>query len=753
MGDAPKSDPGEALPRLLPPSTLPGSGARFVPIGVKLGLAVVLVVLVATALVFFHSTRRERDALVDAKRKAADMVADLSAASLSAPLDFGDEDAVRAELEHLRQNRDITGAAVWLAGKPQPLAKIGKLSKHGEANRGTRVFPDLVQVSRAVTGGERKLLGTTVIEFSLARENDAYVASRNRILWLCLALAIGTMGVLLVVSRRQVVKPIDALLKAVRRLERGERGIRVNVEHNDEIGRLARAFEAMDSAIFDRETRLAEAHNSLRELFDHMRQAIMVFDRDGRVVGAQSRQAGIVFDREDLKGASVRDLLYPDAGPWDAELQAFETWMALAFDVTIADWPEVNKLAPQTVRLHSGYAERILALEFRPIVSDGQILRAMLLCTDETEKFRLEREVAVQGERHARQMAAMRRLVSGGGQQFVTFLEGARSRLSRTVAIFGGRKTLPLVELAEGFGHLHTLRGEARIFGLDELASALTTLESDLAELRGRAQAQGSAQVTLSNDHIETGLAEARELVDEAERLFVEASPIGRAVLEQVTVRRQDLTRLCEVAVRQGGELAGLAERLSAKSLGDVAAPFSEQGPRWAESLNKRARVEVEGREVLVSARLARVLGGALTHLVKNAVAHGIETPEERQRAGKMAVGLIRIGATASADNLSPTIYVEDDGRGFADNPLLSAAAARGRPLAAGDSRESSFRSAAPTDDAEMAGRGVGLFAVVRDLSAEGFALSIEASADGGTRFSVGPTATLGARATLGVVS
>jgi chemotaxis protein histidine kinase CheA len=299
---------------------------------------------------------------------------------------------------------------------------------------------------------------------------------------------------------------------------------------------------------------------------------------------------------------------------------------------------------------------------------------------------------------------------------------------------------------------VHTLRGEARIFGLDELASALTKLESDLAELRARAQAEGASQLKLANDAIRTALVEAREFVDEAERLFVEASPIGRAVLEQVTVRRQDLAQLCELAVRQGGELAGLAERLSAKSLGDVAAPFSEQCPRWAESLNKRARVEVEGREVLVSQRLARVLSGALTHLVKNAVAHGIETPEERQRAGKLAIGLIRIGATVSGDDLSPTIYVEDDGRGFADNPLLSAAAAKGGRLAATDSKDSSFRAAPPSDDAEMAGRGVGLFAVVRDLSAEGFALSVQASAAGGTRFSVGP-AKLGARGTFGVAS
>jgi two-component system chemotaxis sensor kinase CheA len=736
-----KGPPAGALPRLLPSSTMPGSGARFVSIGAKLGLSVVVVVLLATALVFVHSTRRERDALIEAKRTAADMVADLFAASLGAPLDFGDEEAVRAEIDHLKHNRDVTGAAVWLAGRAAPLAKLGAPS--GSALEAlaplTRVLPGRVEVRRPVLAGSGKIVGSALIEFSLARENAAYAAGRDRILWLCLAVALGTMGVLLVVTRRQVVVPIESLLRAVRRLERGERGLRVEIEHRDELGRLARAFEAMDLAISDREVRLAEAHNSLRELFDHMRKAIVVFDRDGCVSGAQSRQAAVVFDREELRGVSIRELLYPDRGPWDAELQAFDAWLALAFDVTPDDFREIEKLAPRTVTLHEGYAERVLALEFRPIAVGGRIERAMLLCTDETEKLRLEREVAVQGERHARQMAAMRRLVSGGGEQFVAFLEGARARTARALELCQGRPALRPPEFAECFGHVHTLRGEARVFGLEELADELTALESELAELRARTASEGTSEIP--GGRLERALTDARELVEDAERLFVEASPIGRAVLEQVTVRRPDLARLCEVARGHGGELAQLAERLSAKSLGDVVAAFSELAPRWAESLNKRARVEVEGGEILVPERMAKVLAGALTHLVKNAVAHGIETPEERERVGKLGVGLIRIRATEAAGALAPTIYVEDDGRGFSDNPLLSAAAAQRRALSAGDSRGGSFRPAPPSDDAELSGRGVGLFAVVQDLGAAGLLLRVEAPPAGGTRFCLAPAA------------
>ena len=93
-------------------SGAPGLSARLWSIGWKLGVLVVAVVTTAMAVAFFHFTAREKDGLIDAKEQAAEMVADLFAASLRAPLDFGDEDAIRSELENLRQNRDVTTAVV-----------------------------------------------------------------------------------------------------------------------------------------------------------------------------------------------------------------------------------------------------------------------------------------------------------------------------------------------------------------------------------------------------------------------------------------------------------------------------------------------------------------------------------------------------------------------------------------------------------------------------------------------------------------
>ena len=121
-------------------------------------------------------------------------------------------------------------------------------------------------------------------------------------------------------------------------------------------------------------------------------------------------------------------------------------------------------------------------------------------------------------------------------------------------------------------------------------------------------------------------------------------------------------------------------------------------------------------------------------------MAHGIQLPEEREREQKAPVGVIRIGALTSAgSDLAHKLFVEDDGVGVGDNPLLSAAAGRERPLSNRETPSGSFRAAKEQVESELSGRGMGLSAVVRELQAAGFSLSVRNLPSGGARFEIGP--------------
>jgi chemotaxis protein histidine kinase CheA len=130
----------------------------------------------------------------------------------------------------------------------------------------------------------------------------------------------------------------------------------------------------------------------------------------------------------------------------------------------------------------------------------------------------------------------------------------------------------------------------------------------------------------------------------------------------------------------------------------------------------KLVALDLGGGSVALEGAVGSVLRGALLHLVRNAVAHGIERPSERHAAGKPRVGRILVAALREPTRLC--IAVTDDGRGL-DRAAIAAAARRAGLN--GRAEEVVLHSGLSTRDGAdaLAGRGVGLDAVacaVREL-------------------------------------
>ena len=743
---------------------------RGVSIGTKLTIATLAVLLLVSVLLYRELTRRERQSLLAAKETAAMMVADLFAASLSAPLDFADNEAVETELRHLEQNGEVECAAVFLKGATTPVAKIERgcdaTAPIEPSQVGRGVFhEDRVEVARLVVGRGNVDVGRARIAFSLARENAAFAESRRQIFWLTFLLAAGTAAVLIVISRTQIVTPLRRLSDAARRVGGGDLATRVDVRSTDELGQLATAFNRMSEEIGDRERRLAAATQNLRDLFDHMGQAIVAFDREGMIRGAVSRQAAKLFgdgsDGSDggnggdggksLEGRPIQKLLFGATAENEVEAQAFVEWQDNAFDVDLDAWTGFAELAPKEITLSRKHGPAVpLELEFRPVAKDGKVDRVMVLATDVSEKRQLERAVVTAEEQHAKRMAAMRRLVAGGAQLFIRYIAAARDRVTRFFERLDedalSLQPLDLATVEEIFRHVHTMKGEARAFDLLELEAAFEVLEDTLAALRRNGEALAERDVAdEAASALRAGLFRAEAAVDRARQDFVAASPIGNAALEQASVQRSDLDAVLALAGDHDDELTHAIKRLAARPFGEALATIAERAPDWAARDGKRVELVVEGREVRIPPALSSVLGGVMTHLVRNAVAHGIETEEERTAAGKPSVGSIWASAQDGADG--PVIVVEDDGAGID----LARVVARARALGLveesasdampADASELVFLPGLSTRDASdgLAGRGIGLDAVRAYVREAGYTVHFVTEKGNGTKFVIEP--------------
>ena len=161
-----------------------------------------------------------------------------------------------------------------------------------------------------------------------------------------------------------------------------------------------------------------------------------------------------------------------------------------------------------------------------------------------------------------------------------------------------------------------------------------------------------------------------------------------------------------------------------------------------AQAAGRRVELETSGETTELDKSVNERIVDALTHLVRNAVDHGIEAPEERQRAGKDPVGRVKVGAYHQGGNVH--IEVSDDGRGLDADRIRAKAEASGLLPATAVVGERElfafiFRPGFSTAErvSEISGRGVGMDIVARSIAALGGAISIRTERGRGTTFHV----------------
>ena len=174
----------------------------------------------------------------------------------------------------------------------------------------------------------------------------------------------------------------------------------------------------------------------------------------------------------------------------------------------------------------------------------------------------------------------------------------------------------------------------------------------------------------------------------------------------------------------------------------------------------KEARLIVDGQDTLIDKMIVEHLYDPLTHLVNNAITHGIETPEIRQAAGKPPEGTITMKAFYQGNQT--VIYVADDGGGI--NPefvqkkaiekhLISQAEAK--QLSDIETYELLFHAGFSTRDKadDFAGRGVGMDVVRTSLAEIRGAITIDSEMGKGTSFTIRLPLTLSISKALSCVS
>ncbi|MBD2560127.1 response regulator [Nostoc linckia FACHB-391] len=179
--------------------------------------------------------------------------------------------------------------------------------------------------------------------------------------------------------------------------------------------------------------------------------------------------------------------------------------------------------------------------------------------------------------------------------------------------------------------------------------------------------------------------------------------------------------------------------------------PFAQTIDRWRRGVRdnaikcgKQVELVIEGGDTLIDKMILDHLTDPLTHMLNNAIAHGIETPEERQAAGKPPVGIITIRAFHQGNQT--IISVGDDGAGI-DSAKVKAKAVKIGMITEAQAKAMSrlevydllFQSGFTIKDQadEISGRGVGMDVVRSEISEIRGTVNTDSAIGKGTTFTI----------------
>ena len=441
----------------------------------------------------------------------------------------------------------------------------------------------------------------------------------------------------------------------------------------------------LEKKVEERTAQLRERNREMQVVLDSIEQGIVTVDAKGGALFPEHSSAIVKFFGEFHPGETFSDFLSRSCVTtaawfsmnWDALEDGF-----LPLELALDQLPKAAKIGDDSY-----------TFQYKPkFDGEGELEAVLIVVSDVTSDVAREHAEALQ-----RELLTMLESAMADPRGFAAFHRESEELL-KEIGKASHTESTPSERRA-----LHTMKGNAAAFGLGSIAALCHHLED--------AWSEGTAAKAQS---VSDGL-EARweELGETASRL------LGPLSGESISVPSSDLEAMLDAAIDAGAtELARLLSEALLEPTSPVLARLESQAQQIAERLERASlRTTVNSHDVRIPHGELSSFWSALVHVVRNAIDHGIESPDERADCAKEASGELTISTELAGEAL--VVTVEDDGRGVDWDKVKAKATKLGL---ANDTPEdlcaALFAAELSTRDevSTLSGRGIGLTVVAEAI-------------------------------------
>lgn len=490
---------------------------------------------------------------------------------------------------------------------------------------------------------------------------------------------------------------------------------------NEELARLRDglrdANEGLERKVALRTQELAATSRAVKRLLDGLGEGVVEISLEGDL----SKERSLAFETwfgSPPEDARAWDVLFPGD---DLHAEGQRMFFEMGLEQMADGWVPFELCAHQ-MPPRSEVSGRVLEFTYKPVYDEPEEgeeaeLKGMLIVASDITAL-------LEAERENRKVAQIQRMVSYLFQDKEGFLRFVDD---------GGALVHKIAEAQDADAvkmPLHTLKGNCAVYGAAEVADVCHHIEDDLEE----AKREGTPR-SLTEEEVKTLRSAWEQMLQDISHFF------GERDEDNISLERTQIEEVAQALF--GSEVPGHivmeVESWLLEPARDNLDRLAMHARRIAKTLHKEVDVQVIDNGVRVSNGFAAELWPELIHLIRNSLDHGIEEPDERQRAKKRAEGQLMLEVDVRDDrNLMITVY--DDGQGVQWDALARKAASMGMPTETHeDLVDAMFASGLSTRESanEISGRGVGMAAIKDICEQQGGKIEVLSVPGRGTLFSI----------------
>ncbi len=493
--------------------------------------------------------------------------------------------------------------------------------------------------------------------------------------------------------------------------------------------RFAKAARTAENLRLNLQKEVARQTREIRSMLDNMRQGLFMIHTDLKVMPNYSKNLEDIFEAKSLRNRDALDLLFEYSQTSQEQRSMVRSTLVSSLnDLDINFEVNVDHLLQEFVAVFPNGKRKILAVDWSMICNQDSIVEKILVTIRDVTRLR---ELEAASAEKQKNLDLIYQIISIEEYSFNDFIESAHYFLAENKRALQSSPAADPVVLRLLFTNMHTLKGIARSYRLNQLTEVIHLTEETYAVLL-KNPALWNSEILLKE------LQSVSDVLNSY--ISINRDQLGRRVQRDiVSINRQEIHQDVILLEQIDGQrlepqLKHTLNRVKQHLIGLaffkpdlLVQEIQTSAQSLANDLGKEVPlVRHESEGIYLSHEAKTLLRNIFIHLVRNSLDHGIEPKEERLQKRKAAEGLIQLQLKEHRGHLE--VIYRDDGRGLHLRRLQEIAGKTGQTdlhpqviaqliFAEGISTAHSL--------SEISGRGIGMGAVKRYLEDHGGRIDI----------------------------